>query len=67
MATKASTSRSAGTGSLGHGHQNSTARKPAAYAAAGRSSSGSSAKSREQLAAYGNECMIFHISEVNFW
>ena len=47
-ATNASTSRSAGTGVV-NGHQNSTAPNPAARAAAGRLSSGSSVKSREQL------------------
>jgi hypothetical protein len=47
--TKESTAWSDGTGSAGHGHQNSTARKPASYAADGRSSRGSSAKSSEQL------------------
>ena len=45
----ASTSRSEGTGTA-NGHQNSTAPNPAARAAAGRRSSGSSVNSSEQLA-----------------
>jgi hypothetical protein len=48
--TNASTSRSPGTAES-KGHQNSTASKPASFAAAGRSSRGSSGKSREQLTA----------------
>ena len=48
--TNASTSASAGTGGPANGHQNSTASKPAALAAAGRSSSGSSVKRIEQFA-----------------
>ena len=48
--TNASTSASPGTGWSGQGHQNSTASKPAAFAAAGRSSSGRSVNSIEQLA-----------------
>ena len=46
--TKASTSRSAGT-AVANGHQNSTAPNPAARAAAGRRSSGSSVNNSEQL------------------
>ena len=49
-ATNRSTSRSGGTGWSGHGHQNSMAVNPAAAAAAGRCSSGSSVNSSEQLA-----------------
>jgi hypothetical protein len=48
-ATKRSTSASDGV-AVGKGHQNSTASKPAARAAAGRSSSGSSGNRIEQLA-----------------
>src|SRR5262249_34592057 len=44
----ASTSESEGTGEA-NGHQNSTASKPAAFAAAGRSSTGSSVNKIEQL------------------
>ena len=47
-ATNASTSVSAGTASA-NGHQNSTASKPAAFAAAGRSSRGSSVNRIEQF------------------
>ena len=47
-ATKASNSRSDGTGVV-NGHQNSTAENPAALAAAGRRSSGSSVNMSEQL------------------
>ncbi len=50
--TKASTSWSPGVGWSGHGHQNSTAPNPAAAAAAGRCSSGTSENSSEQFAAY---------------
>jgi hypothetical protein len=48
--TSASTSRSAGTGWSGQGHHSSMVSNPAALAARGRSSSGSSVKSIEQLA-----------------
>jgi len=47
--TKRSTSPSSGVAVV-KGHQNSTASNPAALAAAGRSSSGTSVKSIEQLA-----------------
>lgn len=48
-ATKVFTAASLGVDS-GNGHQNSTASKPAALAAAGRLSSGTSVKRMEQLA-----------------
>ena len=50
-ATNASTSLSAGTASA-NGHQNSTASKPAAFAAAGRLSRGSSVRRMEQFTVY---------------
>jgi hypothetical protein len=53
--TNASTSPSAGTGWSGHGHQNSTASNPAAFAAAGRSSTGSSVNRIEQLTSQRSE------------
>ena len=50
VATNRSISASPGT-ATGHGHQNSTASKPAFLAAAGRSNRGSSVKRIEQLTA----------------
>ena len=60
--TNSSTVESAGTGWSGQGHQNSIASKPASLAAAGRSRSGSSVNSNEQLAAYGgrDSCGSLH-------
>jgi hypothetical protein len=57
--TNSSTSASPGR-AVANGHQNSTASKPAAFAAAGRCSRGSSVKRIEQLTSYRSECpMLF--------
>src|SRR5262245_31108054 len=55
--SNASTSESSGT-AVSKGHQNSTASKPAALAAAGRSSRGFSVNRREQLTANGSVWFI---------
>src|SRR6185312_15754577 len=59
--TNASTAASVGTGSS-NGHQNSTAPKPAARAAAGRCSRGRSVNSMEQFARYRSEWLILPLS-----
>ena len=64
--TNWSTSASLGTATA-NGHQNSTASKPAALAAAGRWSRGNSVNRIEQLTSYRSEWPMFGLLNFVLW